>query len=422
MRQMGDPGCARTHRAPGRLDGRQEVELEALSKSHAISWMARLSPTSTSRMAPMLKHRWSLSHNYLAGITAGDWLRLLRDNEFAVDPAYWHRAAFISLISVMNSCYRRVEERRFGGAIDHAELAGPPLFILGHWRNGTTHLHNLLALDTQQFAFANTYQVVNPHTFLCSEAINRRLFASFLPKKRPMDNMALSFGAPQEDEFAPLLMTFLSPYLGVTFARREDYYSRYLTFGEATADEIDRWKRSLKHFMLKLTLKSGRPLVLKSPPHTARIKLLLETFPNARFVHIHREPYTVFQSFKHYFDTAMWYTYLQRPDLTGLDDRIIRRYNVMYDVFFEQRSLIPAGRYHEMSFEDLEREPERELKRLYDGLGLPGFEQLQPVARAYLESLTSYRKNRFEALPPDMCDRIATAWARSFQEWGYPTR
>ena len=373
-------------------------------------------------MASPLKHRWSLSHNYLAGITAGDWFRLLRDNAFAVDRAYWHRAAFISLISVMNSVYRGVEERFFATAIERTALAGPPLFVLGHWRHGTTHLHNLLALDTRQFAFANTYQVVNPHTFLCSEALNRRLFSAFLPTRRPMDNMALSFDAPQEDEFAPLLMTLLSPYLGVTFPRSEDRYSRFLTFGGATEEDIDRWKRALTRFMLKLTLKYGRPLVMKSPPHTARIKILLEAFPNARFVHIHREPYTVFQSFKHYFDTAMWYTYLQRPDLADLDDRIIRRYNLMYDAFFEQRSLVPAGRYHEMCFEDLERDPERELQRLYDALGLPGFGQLRPVLHAYLQSLKGYEKNRFEVLAPNVRKRIAAAWARAFQEWGYSTR
>ncbi len=241
-----------------------------------------------------LKHRWSLSHNYLAGITAGDWFRLLRDNGFAVDPVYWHRAAFVTLASLMNSASRWIEERRFGEAIAAAKPAGPPLFVLGHWRNGTTHLHNLLALDPQ-FAFANTYQVTSPHTFLSTESINTRLFKHLVPPKRPMDNMALSFQSPQEDEFALLLTTLVSPYLGATFPRREDHYSRFLTFRDATAEEIDTWKRGFVWFVQKLTLKDRRPLVLKSPPHTARIRLLLEIFPEAHFVHIHREPYTVFQ-------------------------------------------------------------------------------------------------------------------------------
>src|SRR6185369_2692637 len=64
-----------------------------------------------------LKHRWNVGHNYLAGITASDWIRLLRANRFAVDPVYWHRAAFITLSSLMNSISRRKEERRFNAAV-----------------------------------------------------------------------------------------------------------------------------------------------------------------------------------------------------------------------------------------------------------------------------------------------------------------
>ena len=43
-----------------------------------------------------LKHRWRFDQSPLVNITAGNWWRLLRDNHFAVDSAYWHRAALIS--------------------------------------------------------------------------------------------------------------------------------------------------------------------------------------------------------------------------------------------------------------------------------------------------------------------------------------
>jgi hypothetical protein len=99
-------------------------------------------------MAGALKHRWSLGHNYLAGITAGDWWRLLRVNGFAVDPVYWHRAAFVTVVSLINSFYRRKEERLHGQAVRAVAVTEPPLFVLGHWRTGTTHLHNLLAQDS----------------------------------------------------------------------------------------------------------------------------------------------------------------------------------------------------------------------------------------------------------------------------------
>jgi hypothetical protein len=366
-----------------------------------------------------LKHRWSLGHNYLAGITAGDWWRLLRENQFAVDPVYWHRAVFVTLASLANSCYRWREQRTYGAAIDAVKITQPPLFVLGHWRSGTTHLHNLLALDTERFAFANTYQVVNPHTFLTTEEIITRRFAFLVPDKRPMDNMALSFQSPQEDEFALLLGCFYSLYLGMTFPRREEYYSRYLTFRGVGETEIAEWKAAFLTFVKKLTYKYGKALLLKSPAHTARIRLLLELFPDARFVHIHRDPYTVFRSTQHFFDTAVWYCYLQRPNRDLVDRGILDRYTVMYDAFFDERSLIAPNRYHEVSFEALESNQLGEMRQLYDKLALPDFDALEPKVRLYVESLKDYRKNELSELPPHLRDAVAEKWRRSFDEWGY---
>ena len=107
--------------------------------------------------------------------------------------------------------------------------------------------------------------------------------------------MELNFQVPQEDEFAPCLMSLRSLYLGISFPRREDDYARYLDFRGVPQHEVDEWKSAFTGFLKKLTFKYDRPLVLKSPPHTARIRMLLEMFPDARFVHIHRHPYPSIQ-------------------------------------------------------------------------------------------------------------------------------
>lgn len=370
-------------------------------------------------MTSKLKHRWSVSHNYLAGITAGDWWRLLRDNRFEVDACYWHRAAFVTGLSLVNSFHRWREDRRWHDDIARTEIVEPPLFVLGHWRSGTTHLHNLLAQDTAQFAYANTYQVINPLTFLSTEDFNTRLFGRLLPDKRPMDNMALGFQVPQEDEFAPCLMTLKSLYVGISFARRETAYRRYLTFRDVPRHEIEDWQQAYRWFLKKLTLKHGRALLLKSPPHTARIRLLLEMFPRARFVHIHRHPYAVYQSFQHYYDTAMWYTYLQRPDLDSVNDRILERYNILYDAFFEDRPLIPDGQLHEIQFDDLERDPVGQVRDLYAALRLDGFARFEGQLARHVASLRGYEKNRFPSLPENQRATVAREWRRSFERWGY---
>jgi omega-hydroxy-beta-dihydromenaquinone-9 sulfotransferase len=81
--------------------------------------------------------------------------------------------------------------------------------------------------------------------------------------------------------------------------------------------------------------------VLKSPGHTCRIKVLLELFPEAKFVHIHRNPYDVFQSTQHMIRTVTPWWALQRPEDSDLEERIIRQYQEVYEVFFEERGLVP---------------------------------------------------------------------------------
>ncbi len=370
-------------------------------------------------MRARLKHRWSIGHNYLSGITAGDWWQLLRQNRFRIDPVYGHRAAVITLLSLFNSWHRRAEEKRYHRAVAETPIDRPPLFILGHWRSGTTHLHNLLAQDDGNFAYANTYQVVNPHTFLTTEEANTRRFAWMVPDKRPMDNMVLSFQSPQEDEFAPLLISLLSPYLGVSFPRRDDHYNRFLTFHEASAGEVERWKDAFLWFLKKLTFKYNRTLLLKSPPHTARIRTLLEMFPDAKFVHIHRHPAEVFQSFRHYYDTAMWHTYLQRPDRSRVDGEIIARYRTLYDAFLADLPRIPPGNFHEVSFVQVESDPVSTVAEIYRVLSLPDFDQARPKIEAYVSTLRGYEKNRLAPVDPSAKRRLVEAWQPIYQRWGY---
>lgn len=367
-------------------------------------------------MPQALKHRWSVANNYLAGITLDRWIDLLRENP--VSPAYWHRAAFITAAACLNSLARR-KECHLDEEIRSTQLAGPPLFILGHWRSGTTHLHNLLALDTVNFAFANTYQVTNPLTFLTTEETNTRRFARLVPDKRPMDNMAMGFELPQEDEFAPCLDTLKSSYLGISFPHRQEHFDRYLTFDGVPQEEIDAWGDSLITFCKKLTYKYHRPLLLKSPSHTARIRHLLSWFPDARFVHIHRHPHHVFRSNQHYWDTAVWYTYLQKPDRSKLDLEILRRYRTLHDAFHAQRPLIPADRFHELSFTELETDPITSLRTIYQKLGLPHFETMLPTFEAYLAAQSSYKKNRFTPLSAETIEKVNQHAGPELDRWQY---
>src|SRR4051812_46850961 len=73
----------------------------------------------------------------LEGMALGDWLATLRRHRFAVGPSHWPRALVQTAVSSSNSVAARFERMRFGRRLDATEVR-PPLFILGHYRSGTT--------------------------------------------------------------------------------------------------------------------------------------------------------------------------------------------------------------------------------------------------------------------------------------------
>jgi hypothetical protein len=353
----------------------------------------------------------------LQGMTLGEWWALVRRHRFTIDLRHLPRALVQTALSASNSVGARIERARFGRRVEAARVQAP-LFILGHYRSGTTHLHNLLALDTQ-FAAPTFFQALNPYTFLGTERFAAPLAAKLVVRRRYQDEMALGIEMPSEDEFAVCAMTGLSPYMAWCFPGDGSHYDRYFTFRGVPDGEATRWGNALTMFLKKLTLRYGRPLVLKSPPHTARIRLLLGLFPDARFVHIRRDPYAVFRSTRHLIRTVQPLYHLREGPIQDGDDRIISVYTEMYNAYFEQRGLIPEGRLCEVAFEDLEREPVEVVGSIYEALGLSGFEVVRPRLEGYLVTIAGYRKNRLDELPEPLRHRIVQEWGRSFDEWGY---
>jgi hypothetical protein len=354
----------------------------------------------------------------LCGLPLCRWLQLLRQERFAVDPPYWLRAGAITWGSVPNSLFALWERWRHEAAIQ-ATTHVPPLFILGIWRSGTTHLHNLLARD-RRLAFPCSYDVLYPRTFLTTEWFSAPFLNRMIPRKRPQDNVHMAMEEPQEDEFALNSLTGLSFTMSWAFARRREHYDRYLTFRNCTPAEVERWQQALKWLVQKLTYKYRRPLVLKSPGHTGRIRLLLEIFPEARFVHIHRNPYEVFLSTRHTAQAVAPWWALQRPKLDDVEERVLAQYEEVFEAFFAERHLVPRQRWHEVGYRELEADPIGELRKLYAALGLPAFAETEPAIRGYLDSIRSYQRNKFMEIEQPWKDEVARRWRRCFEEWGYP--
>ena len=73
--------------------------------------------------------------------------------------------------------------------MDKIRLHPSPLFLLGHWRGGTTYLHNMLSKD-DQFGYFSTFDAYVPGVCVKSESLLKGIVAGSLPKTRPMDDVA----------------------------------------------------------------------------------------------------------------------------------------------------------------------------------------------------------------------------------------
>ncbi len=143
-------------------------------------------------------------------------MRLLKTHGFAVHPTRWALAGIVTGFSVGNSLLAALQNLGYRRKIEATKIEHPPVFIIGHWRSGTTLLHELMAYD-DRFCFPTTYECFVPHHHLLTEWFVSRFLRFVLPNKRPMDNMEAGWDHPQEDEFALMSLGVPTVYERIAF-------------------------------------------------------------------------------------------------------------------------------------------------------------------------------------------------------------
>ncbi len=325
----------------------------------------------------------------------------------------------ISALTAASAPFRAYERMRFSKNVAAVALEPAPVFVLGHPRSGTTHLHYLLAQDPQ-FAYLKRAMSFVPDLSLIGGGAFARLYGALLPGTRPFDNVRIDSGVPAEEEFA-LMARFPDTFMH--FYCFPDGFERYLAKGirfELDPAELAAWRRHYLGLLRKASLDaSGRRLLLKNPMNTGRIPQLLELFPAARFVHIVRDPYAVFMSTRKLFATEIRMLQLRTAPRLDLDAAVTRAYRELMSAYLRDRDLIPPGRLTEVRYEDLVAAPASALKRIYEELRLPGHRDALPGFERYLSSVSAYRTNH---LPPAEAD-IATVDRElgfALEQWRYP--
>lgn len=380
------------------------------------------SETAGQSYSPDALHRYGvLTPLFWHGLRLGAFFKLLARNQFRCSPREALTAVTITPVAAFNSVWSAVQAATLNRRIERLELREPPLFVLGHWRSGTTLLHELLIRDPDH-TYPTTYECFAPYHFLLTESWITPLTKWMLPKKRPMDNVAAGWDRPQEDEFALCSLGVPSPYLCWAFPDHGPVYPEYLTLENLSDQQRAEWKRNLRFFVQSVAYRRNRRIVLKSPPHTARVRTLLEIYPDARFVHIVRDPLTLYPSTVRLWKSLCDVQSLQWPraEYDWLEEHVLDNLVRMYAAFERDRKLIPPGRLAELRYEDLVRDPQEQLRTVYEKLDLGDFSRVEPTLHEFKRQNHTYRTNRYQ-LPPEIEKKVRERWAMYFERYGYET-
>jgi len=322
------------------------------------------------------------------------------------------------LVSWLLQMYRPMEDHRYR-KLESKPLEMDPVFIIGHWRSGTTFVHNVFACD-KHFGYNTTYQTIFPNIMLFAQPFFKMCLHMGMPHKRPTDNLELDVDLPQEEEFALANMMPYSYYNFWFFPKHTmEYCDRFLTFEKATEEEYQTYKDTLlKLIKISLWNTKGQQFLSKNPPHTAHIKMLLEMFPNAKFIYLVRNPYTVFESTYSFYTNTIQPLRVQEITNEQIEANFVEVYRKMYYAYEEQKLLIPKGNLVEIKFEDFEADSFGLTRDIYQTLDLPGFSESQESISKYLGKKKGYKKNEYK-YDDHTIQVVEDKWSMALDKWGY---
>ena len=336
-----------------------------------------------------------------------------------IDKAYRGKYRLTKAVCRLLSVLAPLQERRYKKLLADKEPEHDPLFILGHWRSGTTFMHNVFSCD-KHFGYNTTYQTVFPHLMMWGQPFFKKNMSWLMPDKRPTDNMELAVDLPQEEEFA---ITNSCPYTYYNFwflpKYIDEYAEKYLLFNDITEEELKSFEETFKK-IIKISLwnTNGTQFLSKNPPHTGRVKELVRMFPNAKFIYLIRNPFTVFESTRSFFTNTIQPLKLQDISDKEIETNILSVYTKLYKKYEADKHLIPKGNLVEVRFEDYEKDAFGITKDIYAKLGIPGFDEAEADIKQYVDKKKGYKKNRYN-YAPETVELVRKHWSFALEQWGY---
>jgi omega-hydroxy-beta-dihydromenaquinone-9 sulfotransferase len=305
------------------------------------------------------------------GMDLKAWLGLLEGNMSAISANRFGLAISSTLFALLQTLISRIAllwETSKGLPSRTLSSSESPIFIIGHWRSGTTLLHELLC-SFSEFKSPTTYQCFCPQHFLLTERVVTTLFSWVIPKTRTFDSVTLDWSSPQEDEFALLMLGAPSPYRRIAFPCFGDQLEG-LDINKLSLKQKEYWCQSLVLFVKRLMFNDPRRLILKSPTHTARISILLKLFPSAKFIFISRDPLKVIPSTIKLWKFFDLFHGLNSSASTNYLEYTLNSFKALEGAYLRDRQLLNNHNLIELRFEDLIVDPASSLQLITSSLSL----------------------------------------------------
>lgn len=352
----------------------------------------------------------------LIGSTLPNFFRVLSMSK--IDRSKLFRLFLTFLVILISTPFQLYEYFYFRKKIKKFRFEKAPIFIIGHWRSGTTHLHNLLCKD-RNHGYVTTYQGVFPNN-MKSKWIFRTFMKMNIPEKRPSDNVKLSPNFPQEEEFALGNMTDMTFYHFFYFPSLNDFlYEKFVRLNGISEKQLERLKHKYRELLIKAALNTKKKrIVVKNPLNTGKIKLLLDMFPDAKFIHIYRNPVVTYLSTNKFYKSLLPATYLQDYKEDDITDKIIGNYRKLMKDYFETKHLIPEKNLYEIKFEEFEQDNMQCMKEIYERFDLDSWEEARPMFQQYMLSQKQYKKNKYKISQEEL-EKLKKEWGFAMQKLNY---
>lgn len=366
----------------------------------------------------MEKKKLNISHN-LMGCRFDNWMRLIHENP--ITPENKKQVRFMSVVSFVLGIPAFLEWLIFYIPIKRTKLKKDPVYIVGHWRTGTTYMQNLLTRDPQ-FGWFDPVRTVTFNNCILMKHVLAAAQKNLLQGARPMDNLEYTLDLPMEEVFAQATISTQAIAHMLVFPDGGNgvKYIETAFIDEQPEKKQREWKKAYDYILKKVTwIQKGKQLLLKSPENTCRIGMLKHCYPGSKFINIYRNPYKVVMSTINMFKKEMSLFCLnEKPSDEFIEDTCIDLFERIYRKTFQELYAMPESDYIDICYEDFCKEPLAYVKKIYEHLGIGGYEEAVPYFRKYLDSQKDYKKNTFY-LRDDLRVKINDRLGFYFEHYGY---